>query len=141
MASVIYNSFKKELMNGSIDLDSHTFYVMLVSNAYTPNVDGHTRRADVTSYEVSGTGYTAGGAQITGLTVTQDNSGDAGVWDGADVSWPSSTITARGAIIYRSTGNAADDNLVCYFDFGTDQSSSNSTFSITWSSSGIMKLT
>lgn len=141
MASVIYNSFKKELMDGSIDLDTDTFYVMLVSNTYTPNIDSHTRRADVTSYEVSGTGYVAGGAKITGLTVTQDNSGDAGVWDGADVAWNSSTITARGAIIYKSTGNAANDNLVCYFDFGSDQSSSNGTFALAWSSSGIMKLT
>ena len=63
MADVIYNSFKRDIMNGSIDLDTDTIKVMLVTSTYTPNQDTHTKRSDVTN-EVSGTGYTAGGATL-----------------------------------------------------------------------------
>jgi hypothetical protein len=140
MASVVYNSAKSGLMDGTIDLDTNTFYTMLVTSSYSPNIDSHIFRSSV-SNEVSGTGYTSGGAQITGLSVATDTSGDAGWWDGNDVSWASSTITARGAVVYKSTGASSTDNLICYFDFGSDQTSTNGTFTIQWSTSGIIRLT
>ena len=63
MADVLYNSFKRDIMNGSIDLDTDTINVMLVTSTYTPDQDAHTKRSDITN-EVSGTGYTAGGSRI-----------------------------------------------------------------------------
>jgi hypothetical protein len=140
MASVIFNSFKKEVQDGTIDMDANTFYVMLVTSSYTADIDAHTRRNNVTTNEVTGTGYTLGGASITTLSVTTDTTNDRGVWDGADVTWASSTITARGGIIYKSTGVTANDNLVCYIDFGADKSSSNGSFTIQWSTAGIIYL-
>lgn len=139
MADVIYNAFKKNIMNGGIDLDTNTIYVMLVTSSYTPDQDTHEDRADVTN-EVSGTGYTAGGAEITNKSVTQDNTDNEGVFDGDDVTWSSSTITARGAVIYKSTGTASTDLLVCYIDFGADKSSSNGNFTIQWNAEGIVNL-
>jgi hypothetical protein len=140
MADVIYNSYKKDQMNGSIDLDTDTIYVMLVTSSYTPNQDSHSVRNDVTN-EVSGTGYTAGGAEITNKQVTQDDTDDEGVFDGADVTWGTSTITARGAVIYKSTGAITTDNLIAYIDFGADKSSSAGDFTIQWSTEGIINLT
>lgn len=139
MADVIYNVFKLNIMNGGIDLDTNTIYVMLVTSAYTPNQDTHLDRADVTN-EVSGTGYTSGGAEITSKTVTQDDTDNEGVFDGADVTWSTATITARGAVIYKSTGVAANDTLICYLDFGSDQSSSAADFIIAWNAEGIVNL-
>lgn len=139
MADVFYNGFKKNIMNGNIDFDTDTIKVALVTSAYTPDVDTHEDFADVTN-EVTGTGYTAGGDTITNPAVTQDNTGDTGVFDGDDVSWPSSTITARGAVIYKDTGNAATSWLIAYLDFTTDESSSDGTFSIQWSADGILTL-
>ena len=139
MADVIYNSFKKNIMNGGIDLDTDTIKVMLVTSSYTPNQDTHEDRADVTN-EVSGTGYTTGGAEITSKTVTADTTDDEGVFDGADVTWSTATITARGAVIYLSTGVAANDLLICYLDFGSDQSSSAADFTIAWNAEGIVNL-
>lgn len=139
MADVIYNSFKRDIMNGSIDLDTDTIDVMLVTSSYTPNQDTHVDRADVTN-EVSGTGYTAGGAAIGSKTVTADNTDNEGVFDGADVTWSTATITARGAVLYKDTGVAANDNLICYLDFGSDQSSSAADFTISWNAEGIINL-
>lgn len=67
MADVIYNSFKRDVMNGSIDLDTDTIKVKLVTSAYTPNQDTHTKVSDVTS-EVTGSGYTSGGKALSGKT-------------------------------------------------------------------------
>lgn len=139
MADVFYNGFKKNIMNGNIDLDTDTIKVALVTSSYTPDVDTHEDFADVTN-EVTGTGYTAGGDTITNPAVTQDNTDDTGVFDGDDVSWPSSTITARGAVIYKDTGTAATSWLIAYLDFTTDESSSDGTFSIQWSADGILTL-
>lgn len=139
MADVIYNAFKKNIMNGGIDLDTDTIKVMLVTSSYVANQDTHEDRADVTN-EVSGTGYTTGGAEITSKTVTADNTDNEGVFDGADVTWSTATITARGAVIYKSTGVAANDLLVCYLDFTSDQSSSAADFTIAWNAEGIVNL-
>lgn len=140
MPDVIYNSFKTNLMNGNIDLDTNSFKCMLVTSAYTPNQDMHVDRADVTN-EVTGTGYTAGGVALTSLSVTQDNTFDRGEWDFADPVWPSSTITARGAVIYKDTGVAANDLLVAYIDFGSDKSSSGGEFRLTINSEGFLAVT
>lgn len=127
-------------MNGSIDLDTDDIKVMLVTSAYVPNIDTNTKRSDVTN-EVTGTGYTAGGQSLAGKTVTQDNTDDEGVFDANDVTWSASTITARGAVLYKSRGGAASaDELVCYFDFVTDFSSTAGNFTITWNAEGILDL-
>ena len=139
MADVIYNSFKGKIMDGSIDLDTDTIKVALVTSSYTPNQDTHDFFNDVTN-EVSGTGYTAGGATIANDSVSVDNTDNEGVYDGDDVTWSSSTITARGAVIYKSTGTASTSPLIAYLDFGSDQSSSSGDFTIQWNSEGILNL-
>lgn len=139
MANVIYNAFKKNIMNGGIDLDSDTIKVALVTSSYSPNIDTHEDMADVTN-EVTGTGYTAGGASLANKAVTADTTGDKGVFDADDVTWSSSTITARGAVLYKSTGVAANDLLIMYVDFGSDKVSSSGNFTITWDSAGILTL-
>lgn len=139
MADVIYNAFKKNIANGGIDLDTDTIKVALVTSSYTPNQDTHEDMADVTN-EVSGTGYSAGGATLANKTVTQDNTGNKMVFDADDVQWTTSTITARGAVIYKSTGTAANDLLIAYIDFGADKVSTAGTFTITWDSAGILTL-
>lgn len=137
MADVIYSSFKRDIMNGAIDLDTDTIKVMLVTSTYTPSAS-HTKRSDITN-EVSGTGYTAGGTAIGSPTVT--NVSTNGVFDGNDVSWTTSTITARGAVLYKSRGGASSaDELICYLDFGTDKISTAGTFTISWNASGILNL-
>lgn len=76
--------------------------------------------------EVTGTGYTAGGATLTGITQALDTT--TAIMDFADPSWATATITARGAMIYDSTnGNKARAVL----DFGADITSTAATFAVT----------
>ena len=140
MANLIYNSFKRDQMNGSIDLDTDTIKMMLVTSTYTPNQDTHTKRSDVTN-EVVGTGYTAGGVTLANKTVTVDNTGNTGVFDADNITIATATITARGAVLYKSRGGASTaDELIGYLDFGSDISSTAGNFVITFSASGILTL-
>lgn len=139
MADVIYNNFKKLIMNGGIDLDTDTIKVALVTSAYTPDQDLHDFFDDVTN-EVSGTGYSAGGASLANKAVTADNTDNEGVFDADDVTWSTSTITARGAVIYKSTGTASTSALICYLDFGSDKTSTAGNFTIQWNAEGILNL-
>jgi len=75
----IYNKFKLEALKGSIDLSSDTIKVMLLTSSYTPNIDTDIFIDDVSANEITGTGYTAGGATIANPTVTQDDTDNEGV--------------------------------------------------------------
>ena len=140
MASGMYgitflNALKNDL---ALDLDDTTadrFKVMLVTSSYTPDFGTHDFKADVTN-EVVGTGYSAGGESLTSVTLTQ--SGGTITFDADDVTWASSTITARGAVIYDDS--LTDDPLIAYIDFGADKSSSAGDFVLSFNASGIFTL-
>ena len=137
VTATLYGLFLKSLANKEIDLDSDTIKVMLVTSAYAPNQDTHQYKSSVTN-EVAGTGYTATGAALTGVTVTYDTATNTLKFDANDVSWPSSTLTARYAVIYDSTpASDATRPLIALVDFGADVSTTAGTFQITWSASGI----
>jgi hypothetical protein len=127
MASVNYNSFWEDLARGAIDMDTDAFKIMLVTSAYAPNKDTDLKRSNVTN-EVVGAGYTAGGLATT-CTVTKDLATDQIKFSFSGATWPTSTITARAAIIYKSRGGAATaDELVTYGDFLADKTSSAGNF-------------
>ena len=141
MASKLYGNFLLKALNKEVDFDSDTIKVALLSSSYTPDQDAHDYFNDVSTYEVSGTGYTAGGATLASKTATYDSSTNVIVLDAADVTWSASTITARYAVVYDSTGTASTSALIGYVDFGSDQSSTNGNFTITWDSTGIVRIT
>jgi len=129
MASLIYNSFWDDVIRGLIDVDAVTVRVMLTTSAYTENKDTHAKRSDVTN-EVSGAGYTGGGATAT-VTVNKDTANDRVDIALGEVSWPASTITSRKAVYYVSRGGAASaDELIAVNDFGSDIVSSGGTFTL-----------
>lgn len=140
MANVLYNSFKRDIANGSIDLDTDTIKLMLVTSAYVPNIDTHTKRSDITN-EVVGAGYTAGGVTLANKTVTVNNTTDKGVFDADDITIPNATITARGGVLYKSRGGVATaDELIGYIDFVSDVVSSGGTLTITFDANGILTI-
>jgi hypothetical protein len=145
MASRFYGKFLQSgFDNGvtKINLASggDTIKVALVTSSYTPNFDAHDFFDDVTN-EITGTGYTAGGATLGSQTITLDTTNDRLVFDAADTSWATATLSARGAVVYKSTGVASTSPLIAYIDFTTDRTSDGGTFLITWHANGIGYLT
>jgi hypothetical protein len=140
MASVIFNAFKQKLMVGACDLDTDVFNVALLTNSFTPDIDTMMVWGDtgVSSNEITGVNYVSGGTILTGMTVMLNTSTDKAILDATDVTWASSTITARYVAIYKAT---EPKWLVAAFDFGSDKSSNNGDFTVQWNASGIMDLT
>jgi hypothetical protein len=129
MASLAYDSFYDDVFHAAFDLDTATVKVMLVTSAYTENKGAHTKRSDVTN-EVTGTGYTAGGTTCT-ATLAKDTTNHRITLTLGQVTWPSSTITARKAIYYISRGGASSaDELIAVDDFGSDVSTTGVTLTL-----------
>lgn len=127
--------------NKEINIDSDALKVMLCTSAYVPDQDAHRYKSSVTN-EITGTGYTAGGATLTSVTVTYTAATNTLTIDAADTSWAGSTLVARYAVIYDSTpATDATRPLLGYVDFGADVSSTGGAFAITWDAAGILTAT
>jgi hypothetical protein len=142
MASKLYGKFIQKSFNKEVDWDSDTIKVALVTSGYAPDQDVHDYWDDVESFEASGTGYVAGGETLTNKTSTYDAPTNVITLDADDVTWSNSTITARYAVVYDASGGSSATNpLIGYVDFGSNQSSSNGNFTITWDATGIVRVT
>ena len=118
-------SFKKALLDGEMDFSSDTsqaFKIALFTSSATLSA---ATTAYATTNEVSGTGYTAGGNTLT--VVAPTTSGTTALLDFSDTTWSSATITARGALIYKSGGG---DPAIAVIDFGEDKQTSSADFVI-----------
>ncbi|HEY4546670.1 MAG TPA: hypothetical protein VIG90_09630 [Pedomonas sp.] len=133
MPSLIYNSALEDLAKGAINFATDSFKLILVDASYVPNKDTQSKRSQVTG-EVVGAGYAAGGKTVT-ATVARDDANDRVDVTFSSVTWADSTITARGAVIYKSRGGAATaDELVAYCDFGANVSSTGASFTANFTS-------
>lgn len=136
-----FGLYWKSLMNKEIDMDTDVLKLLLTTSTFTPNQDTHQYKSSVTN-EVSGTGYTAGGATVGPIAVAYDTATNVLSFDGADVSWTSTTLNGanspRWAILYDSTpATDATRPLIGYVDLDGDTPITNGTLSITWNASGI----
>lgn len=133
MADFTFNAAKVAIGSADISFAADTFKLLLVTSSYTPDQDAHDFRNDITNEVANGNGYTTGGATLTGVSISVDNSGNRAIVEADDVTWSSSTITARRAILYKSRGGAssADEVIFCY-DFSSDKSSTNGNFTVAW---------
>lgn len=136
-----YARFFISLANKLFDIVGGTddVYVQLTTSSYTPNQDTHDFEDDVTN-EVTGTGYTAGGVQLTSDDFTQ--SANVLTWDSDDPSWTGASFTSRISVYYGKLGGASSaDPLVNWVDFGGDETVSSGTFTIQQNASGIATVT
>ena len=135
----IYGSFPGALASKEVDWLGDTIKVALLADAYSPNQDTHGVWSDVSTHQVTGTNYSAGGATLTGKSADYNASTNTRTFTANAVEWENSTITARYAVIYDDTTTGKP--LVAYVDFGTERSSSDGVFRITWNTDGIFTVT
>lgn len=121
ISNAITDSFKQDLFN--TNSAAKTFKMALYwSNANLSN----TTTTYITTNEVTGTNYSAGGVTMSGFTVGGSGATAWIDWT-TDPQWTSATISyARGCLIYNSTDNKA----VASFNFGTDVSCTNGNFTV-----------
>jgi hypothetical protein len=107
-------SFKQQILQAQQDLSTDTLKLALYTGLATL---GPSTAIYTTSYEVVGTGYTAGGNILTGITISTSANGIVYV-DFNNSVWNPAAFTCRGALIYNaSKGNKS----VAVLDFGADK--------------------
>ena len=114
-------SFKAELYQAVHNLLTDTIMIAL----YTGNVSlGYATTVYSSTNEVTGTGYTAGGVVMTGVTI--NTSGYVAYVNFSNVVF-NAAVTSRCALIYNaSKGNKS----ICVIDFGSDKTSANFTITM-----------
>ncbi len=131
ITTAICNSYKQEILEG-VHASGDTYKIALYTDSATL---GATTTAYSSTNEVSGTGYTSGGATLTGFT--SGLSSGTGYVTFSDPSWTSSTITARGCLIYNSSKS---NKAVAVFDFGENVVSVSGTLTIDLPAAGASAL-
>jgi hypothetical protein len=107
-------SFKQQILQAEQNIATDTLKLALYTGLATlgPNTTVYD-----TTYEVVGTGYTAGGNILTGVTISTSANGVVYV-DFANSVWNPASFTARGGLIYNaSKGNKS----IAVLDFGADK--------------------
>jgi hypothetical protein len=126
-AQAMCTSFKVGVLNGAFNFGTGTtqvFKIALYDNTATLSAD---TTAYTTSHEVSGTGYTAGGMALTVSQVPTSSSGEAYV-SFSNATWSSSTLSARGALIYLANGTT--NPAIAVLDFGSVKTTTAAPFTV-----------
>jgi hypothetical protein len=143
----ICNSFKQELLKAIHDFTTSTgdtFKLALVTSAST--ISPSTVNLAAISGEVaSGAGYTTGGIALT-IPVSMPSLTSSTAWTTfSNVTWSSSSITARGGFLYNSTPTSGTNPAVMVLDFGSDKVSVSGDFTVVFptadSSAAIIRIT
>ena len=121
-------------MNKEIDLEADTIKVALLNNSHSFTATANTW-SDVSANEITGTGYTANGADLASKAVTQAASTK---FDADDLTWSTATFSAYHAVIYDDS--LGSDDLIASIDFGGEQAVTAADFTIIWNASGIITL-
>lgn len=133
----LVTSFKVEILDGIHNFGvgvvrgstaADTFKIALYTASAT--LDSTTTAYSATN-EVVGTGYVAGGNTLV-ISQVPTSTGTTAFLDFSDSSWTTSTITARGALIYNSTQS---NKAVAVLDFGGDKVTTAQTFTVVFPSS------
>ena len=138
----LYGAVFLAAFNKEVDLLDDEIRVSLHTSAYTPDQDVHDYKNDLTNEHPATGGYTAGGVVLGTKTLTYTPATNKIMFDAADAVWPSSTITARTAVIYDNTpATDATKPLIGYQQESADISSTGGEFRVAWAAAGIMEIT
>lgn len=129
MANTIYTSFKKALLDASINFPSDTIKCVLVdTGAYTVSA-AHVFLNEVAAGARIGTPQTLGSKTTTG-----------GVFDAADSTFPSVTgASCEAILLYKDTGTESTSPLIALIDTvssGLPVTPNGGNISITWDNGG-----
>lgn len=148
----VFPQFQYAMSQKMIDLDSDTLKVALSNNATTQGLStsGISTAKKLSDWkaltgnsEISGTGYTAGGATLSGVSVSLGSTNNTiFTLTCSSPSWSTATFSANQAVFYSSTAEGTIAySLICFWDFGGSQSVTAGTFTLTINASGLVTWT
>jgi hypothetical protein len=115
-----------ELLRGIHNFTASTGDVFkLALYTSSANLDSSTTAYSATNEVASSGSYSAGGGTLTNITPT--SSSTTALTDFDDLSFTTTTLTSRGALIYNSTDS---NRAVAVLDFGSDKTVTAGTFTV-----------
>ena len=119
----VYANAKLQSWGAAHNIGTDTYVLVLLTMSYSPTVNTDATWAEISSFEASCPGYSAGGS-----TATMSKALATGVVTVSmtAVSWASSTCTVKYAVIVRRAGGSlvSGDKLLAYVDLNTASGSS-----------------
>ena len=154
MASFVYNTSKKEIMDGTLNLNTDTLKVILVNSTYTANADDDVVDAgganDAVDGEITATNYTkgwggAGRKTLANKTFETDKPNDRAELHADNITWTAlggaSNDTIVAAVLIKEGGaNDTTSRLIAYIDLA-DTTTNGGDFTIQWNAEGILQHT
>lgn len=144
IVQTLTNSFKVDLFSGGMNFNTANRALTLNTQdvfkiaLYTSlaSLDATTTAYTATGEVPNGNGYTTGGLVLTisQVPTTNGTPTTTAFLNFANATWPASTISAAGALIYNST-NA--NKSVCVLSFGGTKTSNNSAFVVEFPPAGV----
>lgn len=140
MSTFYINYFCRQL-TGDIDPFLDSIRVAFLKSTYTPNIKTHIFWSQVSSHEVSGLNYPAGGIPVSPKSVECDLDNRVAVVDAEDSTFDKISVSGiRYAVLYKRTDDDADSPLILYHDFVTDRTFTNKDLIVQWAVDGILRL-
>lgn len=133
-----YNNFLVNLGSAVHNFTTDTTTVALLGTGYVPDYTNHKFFSDVSSNEISDSGYTAGGTALTGVTFSYVG-GSGALLNANAVTWTDLTANVQYAVVYKQTATATGI-LIGLFDFGTARTYNSEPFQLSFPN-GIVAVT
>jgi hypothetical protein len=130
ITQAVCNSFKRDVLQEGHQIKTDTLKIALFTSA--ASLSAGTSVFSSSNEVASSGGYAPGGGTLTGVTISLGATSAAGgsaIIDFADISFTSTTFSARGALIYNSSNS---NKAIAVLDFGSDKVSTNGTFTISF---------
>lgn len=130
ITQAVCNSFKRDVLQEGHQIKTDTLKIALFTSA--ASLSAGTSVYSTNNEVVSSGGYAPGGGTLTGVTISlgaTSAGGGTAIIDFADISFTSTTFSARGALIYNSSNS---NKAIAVLDFGSDKTSTNGTFTVSF---------
>lgn len=138
--SFLYTSVFTSAFNGEINASSDEFKAMLVTEDYTPDLDAHAYKDDITD-EASGDGYSAGGNVVGNFALTIPS---LHVWkiDCDDPTFFGIDLIFRYVVLYDNEPSGDGNKpVIALFDMGENLSFAGEDFRAILNTSGLLNVT
>jgi len=139
MSVIITNVAKETMLSAVSGSDLKAALMGSGMSTETSAQRAYTNWSEISGYEASGTGYTAGGVNLSGTSAYFTNYPpvDAAWFDGESITWAAVTLSAYGMVIYRET-NGLVVEVISFTS--APLIVNNGSFSVSWSTNHIMQM-
>lgn len=132
----IMGKLPSKLFNKEVDFEEDTVKLMLLTSSANPNIDTHIYIDDISEWESSGIGYTAGGNTLTGKSISYDSNSNTTTFEADDIVWNNITANFRYGALYSEESGV----ILGYMDFGEDFNINDSAFSFSFNNNDFFYL-